>query len=43
MPSLEGDDNDVPPIGFGVLGRSVSVDGVVGHSNFGSCLSYSSR
>ena len=33
MPSVEGDDNDVPPIGSGVLG----------HSNFGSYLSYSSR
>ena len=33
MPSVEGDDDNFPPKGFGVRGRSHEGDGVVGSAN----------
>ena len=36
MPSLEGIDDNVPPTGYGVYGKSNNSDGVVGESQSGS-------
>jgi hypothetical protein len=36
MPSLEGIDDDAPPTGYGVYGKSNNGDGVVGESQSGS-------